>query len=104
MDSSKQNESDECLKDIFKPVASHNNAMWRFGAQLAILCKFVDAVFPELTDVQCKRVVPLFRKGIEDAMASTDDMAVPAVYQEALLEQANVLLAALELKGRAQII
>ena len=71
-------------------------AISRFGARLAVLCKFVDAVLPRLTAEQCAQIVPSFREGVEDALSRIDDIAVSGEYQTTFIEQTNVLLTALE--------
>ncbi|KVK75922.1 hypothetical protein WS90_25060 [Burkholderia cepacia] len=80
-------------------VAALGQAISRFGARIAVLCKFVDAVLPQLTAVQCRQITPQFRLGIEEAMASFDDLAVGEEYLSTFLEQTNVLLKVLETKG-----
>lgn len=79
----------------------NGKAISRIGARTVVLCKFVDAVLPQLTAAQCRQIDPLFRQGIEDAMACTDDVAVPGIYHTTLLEQTNVLLAALAKKSES---
>jgi hypothetical protein len=79
--------------------ASYADTVSRIGARLVVLCKFADAVLPQLTAVQCKQIDSLFRQGIEDALSRTDDIKVSGGYHAALLEQTNVLLAALEMRG-----
>jgi hypothetical protein len=87
------------LLDVYANLAVSNSAASRFGARLVALCKFVDAVLPQLTARQCRQIAPLFRQGVEDAMSQTDDMLAPSAYHATLLEQTNILMTALEKKG-----
>ncbi|CAJ0704331.1 MULTISPECIES: hypothetical protein [Ralstonia] len=75
----------------------------RFSGRLAVLYQFVGAVFLQCDGKQLKAITPAFRRGIEESMSLTDDMAVPAEYHDALLEQANVLLTALEALGNKPV-
>jgi hypothetical protein len=79
----------------------NSKAVARIGGRMAVLCKFVDAVLPQLATTQCRDAARLFRQGVEDAMSLTDDAAMPAEYHAAFLEQANILLNALERKSVA---
>lgn len=79
--------------------SDYGEAVSRIGARMVVLCKFVDAVMPQLTPAQCREVGRLFRQGIEDAMSNTDDIEVPTTYHETLLQQTNVLIAALQTKA-----
>ena len=76
------------------------DALSRVGARMVVLCKFVDAVLPELSKSQCKQIARSFREGIEDLLSRTDDIAVPRAYHTTLLEQINVLLTAIERKAQ----
>jgi hypothetical protein len=69
---------------------------------LVVQSKFIDAVWPHLSAAQCKEIALLFRQGVEDAMAYTDDVAMPQKYHATLLEQTNALLAALEKRAAAR--
>jgi hypothetical protein len=80
-------------------AASLGHAISRFGARVVVLCKFIDAVLPLLTAAQCREIAPLFRFGIEEALACVDDLAVTGEYHATFLEQTNVLLTALETRG-----
>jgi hypothetical protein len=80
-------------------VEEYGDAVSRIGARMVVLCKFVDAVLPELTAAQCTQIDQSFRRGVEDAMACTDDMQVPGIYHTTLLDQTNVLLSALETRS-----
>ncbi|MEC5406549.1 hypothetical protein VOM14_13415 [Paraburkholderia sp. MPAMCS5] len=77
-------------------LRASGDALSRIGARLVVLCKFVDAVLPQLSEAQCKLIGRSFREGIEDALSRTDDVAVPRAYHTTLLEQINILLTALE--------
>jgi hypothetical protein len=59
-----------------------------------VLGRFLEAVLPHLTLSQRAEVARSFRNGIEDAMAQTDDVALPAEYHSTLLEVTNAILAA----------
>ncbi|HEX7684434.1 MAG TPA: hypothetical protein VF446_13035 [Trinickia sp.] len=89
---------DVLIDSITTSAQLTNDAAARFGGRMVVLCKFLEAALPELTAEQSKRMTPLFRKGIEDTLALTDDIVVPAPYLEAILDQTNVLL--LALKGK----
>jgi len=76
-------------------VKQNGETVSRVGARMVALCKFVDAVLPELDAAQCERIDVLFRQGVEDALASVDDLAASGTYRTTLVEQTNVLRAAL---------
>jgi hypothetical protein len=61
-----------------------------------VLGAFLDAALPHLTTSQRAAVTRSFRQGIEDAMAQTDDMRLPAEYHTTLLGLTNAILAALD--------
>lgn len=77
-----------------------DEALARIGARMVVLCKFVDAVLPQLRQTQCRQIARTFREGIEDVLSRTDDIAVPRAYHTTLLEQINVLLTAIERKAQ----
>jgi hypothetical protein len=85
------------LKDL---LASNGSVLSRYGAQLTVQYRFIDAILPLLTGPQCAEAVRLFREGVEDAMSYTDDVAVPTEYQEAFLLQTNLLLMDLEKQAK----
>lgn len=91
--------AENMLDSLMRAAEGTSDGLSRIGARVVVLCKFVDAVFPELTAAQCKRLIPIFRQGIENAMSQTDDIVTPPAYQATLLEQTNVLLAALQTKS-----
>jgi hypothetical protein len=99
MDASSVN-ADQLLGSLERLTLSNSEAVLRFGARFVVLCKFVDAVLPQLSVRQRQRIVPLFRQGVEDVMSRTDDIIVPVTYYATLLEQTNILLDALEKKVR----
>ncbi len=76
-------------------VKQNGETVSRVGARMVALCKFVDAVLPELDAGQCARIDALFRQGVEDALATVDDLVVSGAYRATLVEQTNVLLTAL---------
>jgi hypothetical protein len=80
-------------------LESHAEAVSRIGARMVVLCKFVDVVLPQLTAAQCRQIDRLFRRGVEDAMSCTDDIAVSGTYHATLLEQTNILLTVLGQKS-----
>jgi hypothetical protein len=82
-------------KSVLDQAESNASAVSRFGARLVVHCKFITAVLPHLSQEQCKQVIQVFRQGVEDAMALTDDVAMPAEYHTALLNETNLLLTAL---------
>lgn len=89
------NISERDTREYKDALVSNTEALSRFGGRLAVMCKFVDAALPQLSEEQRKEVAVHFRHGIESLMSVTDDIAMPAEYHEALLEQTNVLLTAL---------
>jgi hypothetical protein len=62
---------------------------WR---RTVALCKFVDAVLPQLTATQCLEASVLFRQRVEDVISITDDIVMTGAHHSALLEQTNILL------------
>jgi len=82
-------------------AVSTGEAVSRFGGRLAVLCAFVDAVLPRLDAAQSADVARHFRRAVERAMSLTDDVAMPAEYHWAFLDQTNELLAMLESKRPA---
>ncbi|HDR9504448.1 MULTISPECIES: hypothetical protein [Burkholderia cepacia complex] len=86
----------DTLEALIRIVATNGEALSRFGGWLAVLYKFVDAALPQFTASQRADVARLLRQGIENIMSITDDVEMPAEYHTALLDQANILLAALE--------
>lgn len=80
---------------------STGKAVSCFGGRLAVLCAFVDAVMPRLGAAQSREIGRHFRVAVERAMSLTDDVAMPADYHAAFLEQTNELLALLESKRPA---
>lgn len=83
-------------------VQQNSEAVARFGARLAVLCKFVDAVLPQLAADQCLRIESSFRQGIEELLSRTEDMVTPPTYHATLMEQTNVMLEALAQRGGMQ--
>jgi hypothetical protein len=92
-------DTQQALRVLENGIESSADAAVRIGARLVVLCKFVDAVLPQLDAAQSREVERLFRQGVEDAMSLVDDIAVPCAYHTTLLEQTNVLLTALEKRG-----
>ena len=86
----------DLLSQLTNLTLSNGNAVARFGARLVVQYKFIDAVLPQLSAAQRKDVARLFRKGVEDVLSFTDDIAMPAEYHTELLHQVNLLLNSLE--------
>lgn len=99
MDTAIAQNMDDLVGSWAEMVEGYGEAVSRIGARMVVLCKFVDAVLPQLTAAQCDEIDRSFRRGVEDAMARTDDMELPGVYHETLLDQTNVLLGALDTRG-----
>jgi hypothetical protein len=99
MEKSTKKDAPQLLQSLENSMKSNAVEISRIGARTVVLCKFADAVLPQLTAAQARQVAALFRQGVEDAMACADDIAVPGAYHTTLLEQTNVLLAVLEMKG-----
>ncbi|WP_426400812.1 hypothetical protein ACN9M1_27105 (plasmid) [Ralstonia sp. R-29] len=77
-------------------IASNAEAISRFGGRLAVLYKFTTAVMSQLDPVQRMEIAKRLRAGVDDVLSLTDDIALPNEYHNALLEQTNILLNALE--------
>jgi hypothetical protein len=86
---------DDLLRSLSNQVVSSSTMVSRFGARLVVQYKFIDAVLAQLDAAQRLQVTRLFQHGVEGAMAYTDDIAMPAEYHVALLEETNLLLTAL---------
>jgi hypothetical protein len=65
------------------------------GARALVLSQFHAAAWPYLTAQQRVVISQSFREGIEDAMASMDDVGLPAEFHAALLELTNTILSTL---------
>ncbi|SDE27556.1 hypothetical protein [Paraburkholderia lycopersici] len=76
-------------------VSAHGKAISRFGANVVVMTKFVEAVLPQLSAAQIERTIQAFRAQLGEAMAVADDVMLPGDYRTTLIEQANVLLARL---------
>jgi hypothetical protein len=76
-------------------VSAHGKAISRFGANMVVMTKFVEAVLPQLDAAQIERTLHAFRAQIGEAMAVASDVQLPGEYRSTLIEQANVLLARL---------
>ncbi|MDG0027876.1 hypothetical protein [Trinickia sp. Y13] len=88
------------LTDGAASTARRNSeAVARFGARLGVLCKFIDAVLPQLAAEQCTQIDRSFRQGVEELLARTEDVVMPPTYHTTLMEQTNVLLSALAQRG-----
>ena len=91
------------LTDVATSAAQQSSdAVARFGARLAVLCKFVDAVLPQLAADQCQQIDVSFRQGIDELLSRTEDIVTPVTYHTTLMEQANVMLAALSQRSGTQ--
>jgi hypothetical protein len=82
-------------------AVSTSDAVSRFGGRLAVLHAFAEAVLPRLDAAQSAEVARRFRRVVEHIMSLTDDVAMPAGYHSAFLEQTNELLDVLEAKRPA---
>jgi hypothetical protein len=80
---------------VLSQMAETNDVVSQFGARLIVQCGFIDAVLTQLDAAQRTEVVRLFRHRVEEAMAYTDDIEMPAKYHSAMLDEANFLLTAL---------
>lgn len=87
------------MKALTTLVELNNDALSHYGARFAVLSRFVDTALPLLTPSQRIALNGSFRREIEDVMALMDDVAVPAAYHSALLDQINHILNALSGKG-----
>ncbi|RDJ97579.1 hypothetical protein [Paraburkholderia lacunae] len=90
------NNTDALLHSMTELVTSNGKAVARFGAQVVVMSKFIDATFPRLTATQCEEIAKAFRDGIDDAMSLMDNITLPAEYRSTLLEQTNTLLNGLQ--------
>jgi len=91
-----QNDDVDSLNVLKALAISNCNAVSRFGARLVVQSKFIEAVLPQLRAAQCGEIARRFQQGVEDAMAHTDDIEMPAEYHAELLELTNALLTVLE--------
>lgn len=73
----------------------------RLGARVVALSRFVAVAFPHLPASECATIERAFREQINDAMSMTCDEPVPGLYEEALLTEVNLLLAALKQRSRS---
>lgn len=82
------------LRSMTALVSAHSKAISRFGANVVVMTKFVEAVLPQLSGAQIERVVQAFRAQIGEAMAvaDADPGVLPGEYRATLIEQSNVLL------------
>ena len=89
--------SDEMLlHSMTALVNAHGKAISRFGANVVVMTKFVEAVLPQLSGAQVERTIQAFRAHVGEAMAVADDVLLPGEYRATLIEQANVLLSRLD--------
>jgi hypothetical protein len=90
--------------DCADPTASQsdasNHAIAHLTAQVVVLCKLVDAALSHLSPTQCHGVTQAFRGGIEDALATMDDVVFPDGYRESLLGLTNAYLNELQRRGQ----
>jgi hypothetical protein len=96
------NVTGELLSAYASFAVSNSNAVSRIGARAMVLCRFFDAMLPQLTAAQCTEIARIFRHGVNDTMSITDDVEMPTSYHTALLEQTNALLTALQEQGSAR--
>lgn len=94
--------ADQLIDTLVSTEQQSSEAVSRFGARLAVLCKFVDAVLPQLTADQCRQIDLSFRQGVEDLISRTEDIVTPVTYHTTLLEQTNVLLIVLAKRSGMQ--
>ncbi|MGU7775727.1 hypothetical protein ACV229_36955 [Burkholderia sp. MR1-5-21] len=99
MDAQKTGDTGPVMDEWASDLEVNVEVVSRIGARMVVLCKFVDAVLPQLNAAQCREIERLFRHGVEDAMSYADDIPLLGTYQRTLLEQTNVLLIALGHKG-----
>lgn len=78
-----------------KLVKANTKIVSVLGAREIVLGKFYDAALPHLTAFQRIRVAASFRRGIEEAMSLSDDVALTAEYHSTLLQLTNAVLDAL---------
>ena len=74
----------------------------KLGARVVVLSRFIAAVFPHVPASECAAIEQAFRREINNAMLMTSDEPVPGIYEEALLDEVNLLIAAL--KQRSQMV
>lgn len=76
-------------------VNTNVEAVAILGARTVVLTKFLDAATLRLTAPQRVEVAASFRRGIEDALSMTDDIPLPAKYQDTLLQLTNTIVKSL---------
>ncbi|WP_322102448.1 hypothetical protein [Paraburkholderia sp. J41] len=93
------NHDEMLLRSMTALVSAHSKAISRFGANVVVMTKFVEAVLPQLSRAQMELTMQTFRAQIDEAMAAADAEAgagvLPGEYRATLIEQADVLLARL---------
>ncbi|WP_341312025.1 hypothetical protein WN982_10885 [Paraburkholderia sp. IMGN_8] len=87
--------ANEVLGKMAGLVTTNTKTMSMLGARAMVLGAFFDAALLHLSTSQRAEVARSFRRGIEDAMAQMDDVALPAEYHSVLLGLTNAILAAL---------
>ncbi len=88
--------SDATLQTLARLASSNSEAVSNFGARLVVFSRFFSSVLPLLTPDQCRDTLDAFRISIEEAMAATDDVPMPAEYHDTLLDYTNRVLAVLQ--------
>ena len=89
------NDANEKLEEIAGLMVANTTKMGVLCARAMVLATFLKVVLPHLTTLQRAEVTRPFRQGIEEAVSSMDDLALPAEYHFALLELTNAILASL---------
>jgi hypothetical protein len=90
-----ENDLDTQLKSLLQVVNSNGQLISTYGGYLVALGRFAETVIPLLDDDQCVELRRRYRLAIEEIMHLTDDRAMPAEYELALLNQTNCMLKAL---------
>ena len=74
----------------------------KLGARVVVMSRVIAAVFPHVPAGECAAIERTFRREVNNAMSMTSDEPVPGAYEEALLNEVNLLIAAL--KQRSQML
>jgi hypothetical protein len=89
-------DAEPMLSNMNRLVGANTKTISFLGARTMVLGKFLVAALPCLTTAQCFEISEWFGREIEDAMSQMDDMALPAEYHSAILDQTNAILVALD--------
>ena len=92
---------DQTELDALNASISQNLAnVSKLGARVVVLSRFIAAAFPHVPASECAAIEQAFRHEINTAMSMTSDEPIPGTYESAMLQEVNVLIAALKQRGQ----